>query len=70
MKNLISLGVLDFNALNYNGEGGVIRVSKDALGAMNGIKKGSLYVVKGNTIVGIAALVQYSGENESSLTRL
>lgn len=70
MKNLISLGVLDFNAFSYNGEGGVITVSKDALVAMKGIKRGSLYVLKGNTTIGIATLLQYYGENESSFTRI
>lgn len=69
-KNLISLGVLDSKGFKYNGGHGVIKVMKGALVVMKGVRKGSLYVLEGDTVVGTTASVQDSSESEANLTRL
>ena len=67
-KNLISLGALDSKGFKYCGDSGVIRVSKGALTVMKGVKRGTMYVLGGTTVVGSADAVSKSGLSESDLT--
>ncbi|GKA87844.1 retrovirus-related pol polyprotein from transposon TNT 1-94 [Tanacetum coccineum] len=62
-KNLISLGTLDSIGCDYQGRGGVLKVSKGALVVMKGEKTNGLYLLKGSMITGVAGV-------SSSLTKL
>lgn len=50
-NNLISLGVLDSEGYKFIGQGGALRVSKDALVVMKAENIGNLYRLKGSTQV-------------------
>jgi hypothetical protein len=57
-RNLILLNTLDYEGYKYSGGNKVLKVSKGSLvhmiGDMNSVK---LYVLRGNTLAGIAATV-------------
>ena len=57
-KNLISLGILDSNSVNYKSAKGVMKVSKGVITVMKGQKLvGDIYKLIGTTIVGRAATI-------------
>ncbi|KAK2970683.1 hypothetical protein RJ640_001943 [Escallonia rubra] len=60
-KNIISLGILDSNGCSYRAAGGVMRIMKDALVVMKGLKQNSLYLLQGCTIIGATSTSSSSG---------
>ncbi|GLJ50715.1 hypothetical protein SUGI_1080450 [Cryptomeria japonica] len=48
-KNLVYLGVLDFDGYNFSSQGGVLKVSKGSLVLMEATKFGNLCRLKGST---------------------
>lgn len=58
MRNLISLGTLDSNSYVIKSENGMLKVSIGSLVIMKAIRKQSLYILQGRTIVGGTAIVQ------------
>ena len=60
-RNLISLSTLDAKEYKYTGEGGVLKISKEALVVMKGHQKTTmLYVMLGSTITGDVAIASRS----------
>lgn len=53
-RNLISLGSLEAHGCKYSAEGGVLKISKGALVLMKANRSGSLYVLQGSIVAGIA----------------
>ena len=49
-KNLISLGTLDAQGCSYMGQGGALKVSREALVIMKVIRQGNLYMLTGETM--------------------
>ncbi|KAK3009152.1 hypothetical protein RJ639_014179 [Escallonia herrerae] len=68
-KKLISLGMLDSNCCSYRAAGGVMRIMKDALVAIKGLKQNSLYLLHGSTVTGAAAATS-SSDIDSDTTKL
>ena len=69
-KNLVFLGTLDVKRYKYSFEGGVMKVSRDALVAMKAKRLFSnLYVLQGATVIGSVA-VSTSSISDSKLTKL
>ena len=67
-KNLISLETLDSNGYCYNSKNGLMKVSKGAMVVMKGQKvEGNIYKLLGNTIVGRAAAVTESEQDDTFL---
>jgi len=58
--NLISLGTLELNGFMYSTEGEVLKVSKDALVFMKGVRYGHLYILQGLTVIGFATVTTSS----------
>lgn len=57
-RNLISLGTLDADGYSFKSEHGQMKVTKGSLVVMKAIRKNSLYVLQGSTIIGGSANVQ------------
>ena len=55
-KNLLSLGIFDSQGYKYTGEGGVLRISKGGLVFIKEKLVNGLYMLQGNTIVGVATV--------------
>ena len=68
-KNLISLGTLDSQGYKYVAEGGVLKVSKDALVVIKGQLSRGLYMLQGSTVIGSVS-VSSSSDQDSDTTRL
>ena len=52
-RNLISMSTLDVKGYKYTGEGGVLKICKEALVMIKGHQKAAmLYVMQGSTIIG------------------
>lgn len=51
-RNLIFLGTLDAGGYSFKFENGQLRVSKESLIIMKAIRKNSLHVLRGSTIIG------------------
>ena len=67
-KNLISLGTLDSNGYYYKSENGLIKVSKGTMVVMKGQKgEGNIYKLLDNTIIGGAAVVTESEQDDTLL---
>ena len=58
-RNLISLGVLDFGAYKFIGQGGALKVSKGNLVVIKDTKIGNLYKIEEN----IETTVVFEGTN-------
>jgi hypothetical protein len=57
-RNLISLSTLDLKGYKYSTSGGVLKVSKGSLIILKGdMKAANLYVLRGDTIIGIVVVV-------------
>ncbi|KAK2973986.1 hypothetical protein RJ640_020432 [Escallonia rubra] len=67
-KILISLGTLDSNGCSYRAAGGVMRIMKDALVVMKGLKQNSLYLLQDSIVTGAAAAS--SSDIDSDTTKL
>ena len=59
-KNLLTLGIFNSQGYKYNGEGGVLTISKGALVFVKGKMVNGLYMLQGSTIVGFAAISSFS----------
>ncbi|KAL5757330.1 hypothetical protein ACOSP7_019941 [Xanthoceras sorbifolium] len=68
-RNLISLSTLDSNGYKFTGGDGVLKVAKGSLIVMKAEKIGKLYILKGSTVTGAAA-VSTSSLSDSDVTRL
>ncbi|KAL5766903.1 hypothetical protein ACOSP7_017520 [Xanthoceras sorbifolium] len=68
-RNLISLSTLDSNDYKFTGGDGVLKVAKGSLIVMKAEKIGKLYILKGSTVTGAAA-VSTSSLSDSDVTRL
>ena len=68
-KNLISLSSLDSKGYSYRGDSGKLHVSKGSDVILKGVKRGTLYVLQGETITG-AAGVASAEVKEADLTKL
>ena len=55
-KHLLCLGIFDSRRYKYIGEGGVLRISKGGLVFIKGKLVNGLYMLQGNTIVGVATI--------------
>ena len=66
-RNLISLGTLDSIGLSYKASSGSLSVMKGSLIVMKGEKKNGLYVLKGRTDYGIAAVGSLVTQDKTSL---
>ena len=53
---LISLGTLESNGCRIVMENGVLKVAKGAMVMMKGLRQGSLYILQGATVKGVAAV--------------
>ena len=66
-KNLISLGSLDSNRCKIVLEGGMLKVTSDALVLMKDKREGNLYFLQGSMVIGSASVSsEASGANISS----
>ena len=69
-RNLISLSTLDAKGYKYIGDGGVLKISKEALVVMKGHQKTAmLYVLQGATITGDVVVASRS-LSEDDITKL
>lgn len=57
-RNLISLGTLESIGYSFKSENGIMKVLKGSLVVMKAMRKNSLYILLGNTILGGAASVE------------
>jgi len=64
--NLISSGTLESNRCKYSAEGGVLKISKGVLVLIKGVRRGSLYIIRGSTVIGSAAVTTPSSEVDST----
>ena len=65
---LISLGTLETNGCRIVMENGVLKVTKGAMVVMKGLRQGSLYILQGTTVTGVAAVDTTSADaNDTSL---
>lgn len=63
-KNLISLVTLDAHGSRYKSEGGVMKVTKDAMVVMKGLKlSGNIYTMFGTTIVCGATVLEVESDS-------
>ena len=53
---LISFGTLETNGCRISMENGVLKVTKGAMVIMKGLRQGSLYILQGTTVTGVAAV--------------
>jgi len=53
---LISLVTLETNGCRIIMENGVLKVTKEAMVVMKGLQQGSLYILQGTTVTGVAAV--------------
>ena len=67
-RNLISLSTLESLGCKCSAEGGVLKVSKGALVLMKANRIGSLYVLQGFVVIGLAAIS--SSLPDSDVTKL
>ena len=68
-KNLISLSLLDSKGFNFKGEGGTLHVCKGSNVVLKGVKTGTLYLLQGSTLSGLA-VVASSEVHEDNMTKL
>ena len=69
-RNLISLSTLDAKEYKYTGEGGVLKISEEALVVMKGHQKTAmLYVLQGSNVTGDVAIASRS-LSEDDITKL
>jgi len=61
---LVSLGTLETNGCRIVMENGVLKVTKGAMVMMKGLRQGSLYILQGATVTGVAAV---GTENDTRL---
>ncbi|OIT28969.1 hypothetical protein A4A49_56194, partial [Nicotiana attenuata] len=69
MKNLISLGTLEYLGCKYIGEGGVLKVYHSAIVIMKACRFATLYTLLGSTVTGVAAISR-SDKSNSDITKL
>ena len=53
---LIFLSTLETNGCRIVMENGVLKVTKGAMVVMKGLRQGSLYILQGTTVIGVAAV--------------
>ncbi|KAE8654775.1 glutamate-ammonia ligase family protein [Hibiscus syriacus] len=71
MRNLISVGTLESKGLEVRAKDEIMRIISGALVIMKGIqKRNNVYYFLGSTIVGTAAWIASTDEQESETTRL
>lgn len=68
-KNLISLSLLDSKGFSFKGEGGALYVCKGSNVVLKGVKRGTLYLLQGSTLSGLAAVAS-SEVHEDNMTKL
>ena len=68
-KNLISLSLLDSKGFSFKGEGGVMYVCQGSKVVLTGLKRGTLYYLRGSTVTG-SADVASSEVQTMDMTRL
>lgn len=63
-RNLISLSALEDKGCSFSGRGGVLKISHGQLVMLKGIRKGNLYILEGDTVVGHAAVVETTDDTK------
>jgi GAG-pre-integrase domain len=61
-RNLISLSALEDKGCSFSGKDGVLKVFHRQLVVLKGIRKGNLYILEGDTIVGHAAVAETTND--------
>jgi len=56
MTRLISLGTLEANSCRIIMENDILKVTKGVMVVMKGLRQGSLYILQGTTVTGVAAV--------------
>jgi len=65
-RNLISLCTLEANGYRYLVENSVLKVTKGAMVLMKGLRQGSLYILHGTTVTGLAAVCRTSSDVDNT----
>jgi len=69
-KNLISLGSLEKKGCKFQSDGGVFRVSKEALTIMRGKRVENLYFLQGSTVTGSTFVASSDPTSDVDVTKL
>jgi len=64
--NLISLGAFEANDCRYSVDIGVLKVMRGAIVLIKGLRQGSLYLLQGTTVTGLAAVCTTSTDVDTT----